>query len=54
MKTYTFSHQLGTATIKVNNNGTAVFNRKKYSSYNSARKALTNYYGFSYIIKKEQ
>lgn len=54
MKTYTFGHQLGTATIKVNEDGTAVFNRNKYSSYNSARKALTNYYEFSYLIKKEQ
>lgn len=51
MKTYVFNHQLGTATIRVYNDGTATFNRKRYSSYKSARQALTRYYGFVYLVK---
>lgn len=51
MKIYTFNHQLGTAVIKVYKDGTATFNRKKYSSYKAARQALTKYYGFVYIVK---
>lgn len=52
MRTYTFGHQLGTTTIKVKQDGTALFRGKTYSSYNSARRALANYFGFVYLIKK--
>ena len=45
-----FNHQLGQAVIRVYADGTATLNRKRYSSYKSARKALTNTYGFVYRI----
>lgn len=52
MKTIKFAHQLGTTTIRVFCDGTATFHRKRYSSYQSARRALTNYYGFAYRVDR--
>lgn len=51
MKTYTFNHQLGTAIIRVYEDGTATFNRKRYSSYRSARQAMARFYGFVWEVK---
>lgn len=51
METRKFQHQLGTAIIRINPDGTAMFRRKEYSSYKNARRALTNYYGFAWEIK---
>jgi len=51
MKSYIFSHQLGSTVIKVNSDGTAIFRRKKYSSYKSARQALTRFYGFAFLVQ---
>ena len=45
-----FRHQLGIAIIRIHKDGTATYNRKRYSSYKSARRALTNYVGFAYRI----
>ena len=53
MKNITFSHQLGTTTIHVNDDGTAVFRDKTYSSYKSARRALTKFYGFAYRLRTQ-
>ena len=46
-----FVHQLGMTFILVYNDGTSIFNGKLYSSYKSARRALTRYYGFAYEQK---
>ena len=51
MKNYIFSHQLGATIIKVNADGTAIFRRKKYSSYKTARQALTRFYGFAFLVQ---
>ena len=51
MKIYIFNHQLGTAVIREYNDGTATFNRKRYSSYKSARQAMTRFYGFVWKVK---
>ena len=51
MKSYIFSYQLGATVIKVNADGTAIFRRKKYNSYNSARQALTRFYGFAFLVQ---
>lgn len=53
MKNIKFSHQLGTTTIHVNDDGTAVFRDKTYSSYKSARRALTKFYGFAYRLRTQ-
>lgn len=46
-----FHHQLGIAIIRIYPDGTATYNRKRYSSYKSARRALTNNVGFAWEEK---
>ena len=43
-----FHHQLGVAIIRIYPDGTAIYNKKRYSSYKSARRALTNHVGFAW------
>ena len=45
-----FRHQLGIAIIRIHKDGTATYNRKRYSSYKSARRALSDHVGFAYCI----
>lgn len=46
-----FKHQLGTAIIRVHDDGSATYNKKRYASYSSARRALTKNVGFAWAIK---
>lgn len=46
-----FHHQLGIAIIRIYPDGTATYNRKRYSSYKAARRALTNNVGFAWEEK---
>ena len=48
MKIKKFIHQLGEVTVRIYSDGTATFNKKRFRSYQSARRALTTYYGFVY------
>ena len=50
MKAKLFRTQVGDYKIFLYNDGRASFRRKIYSSYNSARRALTRYAGFAYEI----
>ena len=52
MITRKFIHQLGIATIKIDNDGSATYKHKRYTSYKAARRALTTFCGFSYEEKK--
>lgn len=46
-----FHHQLGIVIIRIYPDGTATYNKKRYSSYKSARRALTNHVGFAWEEK---
>ena len=43
-----FRYQLGIAIIRIYPDGAATYNKKRYSSYKSARRALTNHVGFAW------
>ena len=51
MKTRIFCHQFSTSFIRVFSDGTATYNRKRYSSYTNARRALTRNVGFAWEVK---
>ena len=51
METRIFRHQLGKSIIRVFDNGSATYNHKRYSSYQSARRALTKRVGYAYEVK---